>query len=170
MSPCGEGGEPDITLVAALSRNRVIGRDNALPWHISSDLKRFKALTLGKPVLMGRRTFESIGRALPGRENLVLSQRGAFAAPDVTVFASVEAALDAARGRELMVIGGGEIYRLTLPLATRMHLTLVDLYVDGDVTFPPFDSRRWRVEGHEEHPPAAGSEGPGYRFVDYVRL
>jgi dihydrofolate reductase len=163
-------GEPGLTLVAALSRNRVIGRDNALPWHIGADLKRFKALTMGKPILMGRRTYESIGRALPGRENLVLTRGNGFAPAGVQVLESFEAALELSRGRELMVIGGGDIYRQALPLAKRMHLTLVDLYVDGDVSFPPFDARGWRVEGHEEHPAGPNGDEPGYRFVDYVRL
>lgn len=170
MNVGSAGDEPGITLVAALSRNRVIGRNNALPWHISADLKRFKALTMGKPIIMGRRTFESIGRALPGRENLVLTRRSGFAAEGVQVMGDFPAALAHTRGCELMVIGGGDIYRQALPLANRMHLTLVDLYVDGDVSFPPFDARRWRVEGHEEHPAGRNGGEPGYRYVDYVRL
>lgn len=169
MSRSVSGASPEITLVAAMSRNRVIGRDNAIPWHVSADLRRFRALTMGKPVLMGRKTFESIGHALAGRQNLVLTRGDGLHADGVEVLRDLDSALAAAAGRELMVIGGAEIYRQTLPLARRMHLTIVDRYVCGDVFFPPFDARLWRVEGHEEHP-ARDDEQPGYRFVDYVRL
>jgi dihydrofolate reductase len=158
-----------LTLVAALSCNRAIGRNNSLPWRISRDLRRFKALTMGKPVLMGRLTFESIGRALPGRENLVVTRRGGYLASGCRVFHDLAAAIAAAGERELMVIGGAEVYRQTLPLARRMHLTHVDAHVDGDAFFPEFEARSWRVERDEAHP-ATPDQPLGYRFVDYVRV
>jgi len=157
-----------LTLVAALSRNGVIGRDNALPWRIPADLRRFKALTLGKPVLMGRLTFESIGRALPGRDNLVVTRRAGYRAQDCRVFHDLAQAITAAGDREVMVIGGAEIYRQTLPLARRMHLTHVDARVDGDAYFPDLDPLDWHVEREEVHP-ATPDQPLAYRFVDYVR-
>lgn len=159
---------PSVTLIAALSRNGVIGRDNALPWRLPEDLRRFRALTLGKPVLMGRRTFESIGRALPGRDNLVLTRDAGFAAPDCRVFKRLDDALRAAGERELMVIGGAEIYAQTIAMATRMHLTLVDADVPGDTFFPRFDPREWEAIGEQQF--AAGpARELGFRFVDYLR-
>jgi len=157
-----------LALVAAMARNRVIGRDNALPWHIPEDLRRFRTLTLGKPVLMGRRTFESIGRALPGRENWVLSRDPHYAAEGCRVFRSLAAALAAAGAREVMVIGGAELFRDTLPRARRMHLTLIDAEIPGDTLFPEFDPREWEIE-HEQARPAVAGTAPGYRFVDYRR-
>ncbi len=126
MTGGGSGPGPELVLVAALARNRAIGRDNALPWHISADLKRFKALTLGKPVLMGRRTYQSIGRPLPGRENLVLTREASFDVAGVQVHGDLDEALATITQAEVMVIGGGEIYAQAIPRAVRMHLTLVD--------------------------------------------
>ncbi len=166
----GDGGRPPgrVTLVAAMARNRVIGRDNALPWRLPEDLKRFKAITMGKPVLMGRRTFESIGRALPGRDNLVVTRRVGYRARGCRVFADLDAALAAAGHREVMVIGGAEVYAQTIGRAGRMHLTLVDAEVEGDTRFPDFDRSWWRVTYEEDHP--AGPGRPlGFRFVDYER-
>jgi len=157
-----------LVLVAALDRNRAIGKGNALPWHLPADLKRFKALTLGRTLLMGRRTAESLGRALPGRTNLVLTRTGH--AP----FAGMQAVstLDEARalaGDELFVIGGGEIYALTLPLAVRMHLTQVDTVVDGaDAHFPDFDEAQWQVTSVATHA-ADERHAHAFAFVDYVR-
>jgi len=139
----------DVILIAALDRNRAIGRGNRLPWHLPDDLKRFKALTLGKPVLMGRKTAESLGRALPKRRNLVLTRSGRvpFEGMEAVATLSLAMALTAEDGAdELCVIGGGEIYALTLPLATRMHLTHVDTEIDGaDAFFPEFDSQDWDI-------------------------
>ena len=132
-----------LSLIAALDRNHAIGKGNALPWHLPDDLKRFKALTLGKPLLMGRRTAESLGRALPGRRNLVLTRSGAAPFAGMEAVASIEDALRiiASDAGELCVIGGEEIFALTLPPATRMHLTWVDTVVAGaDAFFPQFDA------------------------------
>ncbi len=139
--------------MAAVARNGVIGRDHALPWRLPRDLRRFKSLTLGKPILMGRRTFESIGRALPGRKNLVLTRDRGWTAPGVTVVHSLGEALEHSRScEELVVIGGAEIFRLALPLARRIHLTEIDADVPGDTHFPDFDRTRWAEVDRSPHP------------------
>jgi dihydrofolate reductase len=161
-----------VSLVAALDRNFAIGKGNALPWHLPDDLRRFKALTLGKPILMGRKTAESLGRALPKRRNLVLTRGGQSPVPGMQAVASIEAALDAAcgDGDELCVIGGGELYALLLPRATRMHLTHVEAEVAGaDAFFPRFDPRPWRVTARERHP-ADAAHAFAFEFVDYARI
>lgn len=164
---------PRIVLVAALDRNRAIGKGNALPWHLPDDLKRFKALTLGKPVLMGRKTAESLGRALPGRHNLVLTRSGRVPFEGMQAVGSVEAALDAASrtgADALCVIGGAEIYALLLPRAVVMHLTHVDAAVDGaDAFFPFFDPQRW-VEVAREARAADARHAFARTFVDYLRV
>lgn len=142
--------DPIVSLVVAVARNGVIGRDNDLPWRLPDDLKHFKAITLGKPVVMGRRTFESIGRPLPGRENRVVSRRPGFEAPGCRVFASLEAAL-AGPEPEVMVIGGGQIYAAALPLAQRLYITEVDAEVAGDARFPGIDPDGWREVSCEAH-------------------
>ena len=162
-----------LVLIAALDRNRGIGRGNALPWHLPDDLKRFRALTLGQPVLMGRRTAESLGRALPKRRNLVLT-RGARAPFDgMEAVASIDDALALAAAEDaeqLCVIGGGELYALTLPMATRLHLTHVDTLVDGcDAFFPAFEAARWRAVAREAHA-ADDRHAFAFEFVDYERL
>ncbi len=138
--------ESKVTIVVAVSSNGVIGRDGGLPWHLPSDLKRFKALTLGKPVIMGRKTWASIGRPLPGRPNIVISRDADFAAEGATVVQSLEAALIEARRRaaelgvdEVCVIGGGEIYRQAIGLADILHVTEVAAAIDGDTRFPSID-------------------------------
>jgi dihydrofolate reductase len=141
-----------LTIIAALADNGVIGRAGALPWHLPDDLRRFKSLTMGRPILMGRRTFESIGRALPGRRNLVLT-RGTNPLPaGVEPVASLALALEkCAAVEELCVIGGAEVYRQTLARADRLELTRVHVTLAGDVTFPDFDSTRWRELARVEH-------------------
>jgi dihydrofolate reductase len=135
---------PRVALVVAMSDNGVIGRQGGLPWHLPDDLKYFKVVTFGKPVLMGRRTFDSIGKALPGRRNLVLSRTGAGSAPGVEYVRSVEQARALVAGAaELCVIGGAEVFALALPLATRIYLTRVHAVVAGDVYFPLRDFSGW---------------------------
>jgi dihydrofolate reductase len=162
-----------LSLIAALDRDHAIGKGNALPWHLPDDLRRFMALTLGKPLLMGRRTAESLGRALPGRRNLVLTRRGTMPYPGMEAVATLEEALAAAHGDgagELCVIGGGEVFALALPLATRMHLTWVDTVVAGaDAFFPRFDPSDWRIVSREPHP-ADAKHDFAFEFVDYARL
>ncbi|HEX5962077.1 MAG TPA: dihydrofolate reductase [Rhodanobacteraceae bacterium] len=159
-----------ITLIAALDRNRAIGRAGAMPWHLSDDLKRFKALTLGRPVLMGRKTALAIGRPLPGRPNLVLT-RGVDAPFDGQVVVhSLGEAIDRADGQELCVIGGGEVYALALPRATRMHLTEIDTATPGaDTFFPEYDPREWREVAREHHPIDA-RHPLAFDFVEYERI
>jgi dihydrofolate reductase len=160
-----------LVLVAAIDRRGAIGKGNALPWHLPDDLKHFKALTLGKTVLMGRRTAESLGRALPKRTNLVLTRSGFVSFDGMKPVATLdEARAIAGDGDgELMVIGGGEIYALTLPLATRMHLTHVDTVVDGaDAHFPAFDPAQWQVQSREPHA-ADATHAFAFEFVDYER-
>lgn len=136
-----------VSLVVAMARNRVIGRDNALPWHLPEDLKHFKRTTLGKPILMGRRTFESIGKPLPGRTNLVLTRRAHWDCPGAVPVHSFDEAVARVAGEpELAVIGGAEIFGLLLPFATRIHLTRVEADIAGDTVFPPLEPAEW-IEG-----------------------
>lgn len=158
----------EIALVAALDRDFAIGRGNALPWSLPDDLKRFKALTLGHPILMGRKTAESLGRALPGRRNLVLTRSGRVPFEGMEAIPSIEAAL-AAAARTLMVIGGGEVYVQALPMASRLHLTWVDTRVEGaDAWFPRFDPSQWTMTDSEAHA-ADARHAHAFRFADYVR-
>lgn len=147
-------GGPRISYVVAAARNGVIGRDGTLPWHISSDLKRFKEITMGKPVVMGRKTWESLPRKpLPGRRNIVLTRDPRFAATGAEVAATAaEALLLCGDAEEIAVIGGGEIYRLFWTLVDRLYLTEVDLAVDGDTHFPRLDPAEWRETAREVYP------------------
>ena len=144
---------PLVSLIVAMARNGVIGREQALPWRLPEDLKRFRAFTLGKPILMGRKTYDSLGRPLPGRDNLVLTRDRAWSAAGVRVVHSLEEALAAARpSAELVVIGGAQIYRLTLPLAQRLYLTRVHADVPGDTYFPRIDAAEWADVAQSAHP------------------
>lgn len=140
-----------VTLIVAASDNGVIGRDNALPWHLPEDLKRFKRLTMGKPIVMGRKTFESIGRVLPGRQNIVVTRDANYRREGVTVVHGVDQAVRAAAGAaEIMIIGGADLFRLFLPRAVRIHLTRVHANVAGDVLWPAL-SDSWVVVEREPH-------------------
>ena len=160
----------ELVLLAALGRDYAIGKDNTLPWHLPADLKRFKALTLGRPLLMGRRTAESLGRVLPGRRNLVLTRGNSVPFAGMEAVPSLDAALRTlGDADQLCVIGGGEVFEATLPLATRMHLTWVDTIVPGaQAFFPRFDVRQWDVLAREPHA-ADERHAFAYEFVDYVR-
>lgn len=141
-----------VTLVVAAAENDVIGRGNALPWRLPDDLKRFRRVTLGKPVIMGRKTFDSIGRALPGRANIVVTRDANYRRDGVVIVHDVEAALHAAGAApEVMVIGGADLFRALLPRAGRVHLTRVHASVDGDVRWPGLDAREWRRVSSEAH-------------------
>jgi dihydrofolate reductase len=143
---------PRVALVVAMADNGVIGKGGGLPWHLPDDLKYFKVVTFGKPVLMGRRTFESIGKPLPGRRNLVMTRAAAAAVPGVEYVGSVEQARSLAAGAaELCVIGGAEVFALALPLATRIYLTRVHALVSGDVYFPLRDFSGWRESDSVSH-------------------
>lgn len=141
-----------ITLIAALDRNRAIGRGNALPWHLPDDFRHFKALTLGKTLLMGSHTAHSLGRALPGRRNLVLTRSGVVPFAGMQTVASLEQALAIVGDDELMVIGGAQVYALTLPLAQMLHLTHVDTAIaDADAWFPEVNVAQWREQSRQHH-------------------
>jgi dihydrofolate reductase len=164
-----------LAIVVAIAENGVIGRDNALAWHQRTDLKRFRTLTLGKPMIMGRKTFASIGKPLPGRETVVVTRDAAFSSPGVHVAHGLPEALclaDEIAGRmgadEIPVVGGAEVYRMALPLADRLHLTLVHASPEGDVSFPPFDSADFIETWRESHPAGPNDEHP-FTFMDLQR-
>ncbi len=143
-----------LSLILAVSENGFIGRDNRLPWHLPADLKHFRALTLGKPIIMGRRTYESLGRPLPERRNILLTRDPGYQAPGCVCVHSVEAALQAAEpAPEVMIIGGAEIYRQFLPRADRLYVTLVHREVEGDARFPPLAEGIWELRSRSDHPP-----------------
>ncbi len=157
-------------LVVAAAENDVIGRDNQLPWRLPADLRRFKALTIGKPVLMGRRTYESIGKALPGRTNIVLTRTAGFAPPDALVVGGVEEARAAAGDvPAIMVIGGGQIYAQCLAAASRIHLTLVHAHIaDGDTFFTGWRGGGWR-EVQRSRSEADAHHSHSFSFVTLER-
>ena len=166
----GPGGGVSIAIIAALGRNRAIGVDGGLPWRLSSDLKRFKALTMGKPLIMGRKTFESIGRPLPGRRVIVVTRDAAWARSGATTTSDLATALaQAGEAEEIMIGGGGEIYALALPLASRLYLTEVDAEPVASVFFPAFDASEWRLVRREK-----GERGPkddsDFAWADYERV
>lgn len=161
---------PPITLVAAMTRDRIIGHEGGMPWHLPADLEHFKAVTMGHPVIMGRRTFESIGRALPGRLNVVVSRGRPDLPEGVVLAASLDQALatvsDAA---EVMIIGGGEIYRQALELADRLELTLIGADIEGDTRFPAFALADWQLVRMTARPADAANAHP-LRFVSLERI
>jgi dihydrofolate reductase len=143
---------PRITLIVAVADTGVIGRDNQLPWHLPDDLKRFKRLTLGKPIVMGRKTFESIGKPLPGRPNIVVTRATNYRREGVTIAHSADDAVAAAGDvGEIMIIGGSDVFRAFLPRAARIHLTRVHGEIAGDVMWPALDTREWEVVERETH-------------------
>lgn len=161
-----------ISMIAAMAHNRVIGKNNTMPWHLPADLKHFKATTLGHPVIMGRKTYESIGKALPGRKNIVVSSNQAYLLNDAIVVDSCEAALKVAKieSDEVMVIGGGKIYDTFLPMADVLHLTFIDYAVEGDTQFPDYTaSANWQETASESH--VKDDKNPhDYRFVTLVKV
>jgi dihydrofolate reductase len=163
----------NILIVAAIAQNGVIGRGNALPWRLKSDMQHFRALTMGKPVVMGRKTYLSIGRPLKGRTTIVVSRDRGFAAPGIVVAPSLDAALATARGDALrrnadaiVVAGGADIYAQAMPLATRLAITHVHKRIDGDACFPAIDPNEWLESARSEHEAAAEDEA-AFAFVTY---
>ena len=156
---------PRITLHLARAENGVIGRDGALPWRLPADLKRFKAQTMGKPMIMGRKTFESFPAPLPGRRHIVLTRDTGWSAPGAEVVHDVDAALALADAPEIAVIGGAEVFALFLPQAQRIELTEVHASPEGDVVVPAFEG--WRESAREDHP--AEGDRPAYSFVTLDR-
>ncbi|HEY7688465.1 MAG TPA: dihydrofolate reductase [Dongiaceae bacterium] len=164
---------PKLVLIAAVSENGVIGRGNALPWKLKSDLRRFRSLTMGKPVVMGRKTFLSLGKPLPGRTNIVVSRDPAFAADGVLVAGSLVTALDVAVGDalrrgagEIAVIGGAELYAQALPAADRLEITRVHAAIQGDAIFPPIDPALWREVARTAQAAAPGDDAD-MTFITY---
>ncbi len=157
-----------VSMIVAMASGNVIGIENKLPWHLSADLKYFKSVTMGKPIIMGRKTFESIGRPLPGRRNLVITRDTAWSADGVDVFHTPEAALAAVSGvDEAMVIGGAEIYALLLPFTHKLYVTEVALDVKGDAHFPVIEVGDWRETSRDSFD--AEDTQPAYSFVTYER-
>jgi len=163
------GAAPRVALVAAIAANRVIGAGNRLPWRLAEDLKRFRALTLGHAVIMGRKTWESLPQALPERQNIVVTRQHDYAATGAELAPSFAAALARVRlPGPAFCIGGGELYRAALPFASTLHLTEIARDFDGDARFPPFERSDWRETAREDHP-AAGPDGFAYAYVTYER-
>jgi dihydrofolate reductase len=159
-----------LSLIVAMSWNRVIGRDGGLPWHLSADLQRFKRLTVGHAIIMGRKTFDSIGRILPGRRSIVITRQVDFSPPGVVVAHDVnEAIQQATSSDEAFVIGGEQIFQLMLPLVTRMHITEVQANVTGDTLFPAYDPSEWRLTEESVHAADAKNDYP-VRFLVYDRV
>ena len=158
-----------VTLIAAMGRNNAIGLDGAMPWHLPAELQHFKLATMGKAILMGRKTWQSIGRPLPGRQNIVISRNPAFSATGATVTASLSSAIEIAQANEIMVIGGGQLYALALPLAQRMLLTLIDIEPSADTWFPKWDSGQWQ-QTEDKHFQADEKNKLAYRIVELTRI
>lgn len=168
-----------VSLIVAMANDRVIGVDNTLPWRLSADLKRFKAITMGKPIIMGRKTWDSIGRPLPGRLNIVISRNAGYPAEGAEVVTSLEQAIERAKQEqadEIMIMGGANIYGQALPIVNKMYLTHIDLKIDGDAWFPEYNSEQWQTVHEEVHEQDAieladGTVQPAleYRFVDLQR-
>jgi dihydrofolate reductase len=160
--------QPRLTLIVARARNGVIGKDNAMPWRIPGEQAYFKRVTMGHPIIMGRKTWESIGRPLPGRRSIVVTRNPGFVAPGAEVVGSLDAALAQCAGAaEAFVVGGAELYRLALPHADRLLITEIDFDFDGDTTFPAPDPARWREAARDHHAP--NEERPfAVDYVEYV--
>jgi dihydrofolate reductase len=158
-----------LALIVAVAANRVIGRDGKLPWRLPDDMRHFVALTTGHSIIMGRRTWDSLGRALPARQNIVVTRQPAFAADGATVVRSLTDALAAVQFPEpAFCIGGGELYRTAMPLARTAYVTEIDRVFEGDATFPTLDPAHWREASREAHA-APDADGLGYAFVTYER-
>ncbi len=158
---------PEIFLVVAVGANGVIGNEGAMPWHLPADLRHFKALTMNKPMIMGRKTFESLPGLLPGRRHIVLTRDPVWAEDGAEVVRSVEEALHLANAPHVAVIGGAEIFALFLPIADRIEWTAIDAKPQGDVTFPAFSPAEWTETAREEH--SAEGKLPGFAFVTLLR-
>lgn len=160
---------PSISLIVAMAKNRVIGADNRIPWHLPNELKLFKTLTMGHPIVMGRKTYESINRLLPGRTSVIVTRQRDYAVPGAVVVHSIEEALAAAGAdEEIFVIGGADLFRETLPLADRLYLTIVDAEPEGDTFMPEIDVQQWRETSSQSFA-ADEKHAHAYRHVVYDR-
>jgi dihydrofolate reductase len=163
---------PRLSMVVAMSQNRVIGKNNQLPWHLPADLKHFKHLTMGHPIIMGRKTYESIGKPLPGRDNIILTRDASFEAPGCIVVTSINEALESADLedlKEIFIIGGTQIYQALLPRVERIYLTLVHHHFDGDAFFPELDKKIWLEKICVNHLADEANPYP-YSFLIYERI
>jgi dihydrofolate reductase len=161
-----------ISIIVAVSQNNIIGKDNQLIWRLPDDLKRFKSLTLGHPIIMGRKTFDSIGKPLPGRTSIVITRDSTFAPEGVWVAHSIDEAIQMAQNLtqdEVFIIGGGDIYKQTLPIAQKIFLTTVNLEVEGDTTFEITDLNNWE-EVRNEHHTSDEKHAYSFNFIDLVRV
>ena len=161
---------PIISIMVAMAKNRVIGKDNDMPWHLPADLKHFKEVTLGKPIIMGRKTYESIGRPLPGRKNIVMSRNADYTLEGCDTVTSLEDALKLVNDvEEVMIIGGGYLYEQTISRADKLYLTFIDLDVDGDTKFPEYENLKLKELKREKH--LKDEKNPyDYEFVDFKVL
>ncbi len=164
-----------IAIIVAVAENGVIGRDGDMPWKLSTDLKRFKAITMGNPIVMGRKTFDSIGRVLPGRQNIVITRNAEFKVEGVKAVASLEEAIEVGRqwaiendAKEISILGGGEIFRQSLKLADRLYYTKVKASLEGDTHFPEINLQDWRVS-HEENLPSGPKDNFETKFIIYEK-
>ncbi|WP_020158763.1 dihydrofolate reductase [Methylobacter marinus] len=160
-----------ISLIVAMASNRVIGINNQLPWHLSADLKRFRQITMGSPIVMGRKTYESIGRPLPGRTNVIISRDPAYRQEGCLVFNDIETAMESCcrKFQEVFVIGGSELYQSMLPLADTLYVTLIHKAFSGDAFFPEIDTRHW-AEVSREDVDSDPDAGFGYSFIKYEKI
>ena len=163
-----DGSGKTLTLVAAMARNRAIGLRGAMPWHLPAELAHFKVTTMGKSLVMGRKTWDAIGRPLPGRQNIVVTRDRSLEARGCDLAYSLEEAVELAESTEVMVIGGGSLYRQALPLAQRMVLTHIECDVEADTWFPEWDEAQW-VPVSREHFASDGDDGLAYDIVEYER-
>lgn len=165
------GSRAKISLIAAASLNGVIGREQKLPWDLPEDLKYFKEKTYGAPVIMGRKTFDSIRRPLPGRKNIIVTRRTDLIIPGAWLAQTLEQAMaEAGDVPEVFILGGGEIYRLALPYADRIYLTEIDLKIEGDTTFPDFSRDEFKETKREERPADKSAGRPSFRFLVFDRV
>lgn len=158
-----------ISLIAAMGKNRAIGFDGRMPWHLPAELQHFKKATMGKTIVMGRKTWQSIGRPLPGRQNIVISRDTEFEAVGVDVENSLNSAIERSKTEEVMVIGGGQLYELALPLARRMILTLIDIEPEADTWFPAWDSAQWQ-KTEQRHFDIDENNAIAYQIVEFERI
>ena len=161
--------EKTLTLIAAMGKNRAIGMAGRMPWHLPAELQHFKKVTMGKTIVMGRKTWQAIGRPLPGRQNIVVSRNPDFHADGVDLATSLEDAALMSESDEVMIIGGGQLYALALPLAQRMVLTLIDIEPEADTWFPEWDDQNWS-QISESHYPADDSNPLAYRIIELSRI
>lgn len=160
--------KPIISLVAAMAKNRVIGKNNQMPWHLPADLAHFKKVTLGKPIIMGRKTYESIGRPLPGRKNIVISRNPDYQLEGCDTVTSLENALALVKDQEeVMIVGGGYLYEIALPIANKLYLTFIDLEVDGDTKFPNFEKLTLKEINRETRSPDEKNQY-ALEFVEFL--